>query len=71
MEIWVEVEPAYGRDYTNAKDVKADWAANKDFRDTASGQYTNKADIDRLGYSVVVRYAGSRRVVSIPRPKKK
>lgn len=62
---WIEVEPAYGRDYKNQKDLKADWNANKDFRDTASGRYVNKADADRLGLKVIVRYANQRKVCNV------
>lgn len=54
---WIEVIGAYGRDYTTAKAAKADWTAGKDFKDTASGSYVNKADADRLGLSVTIRYA--------------
>lgn len=54
---WIEVVPAYGRDYTTAKAVKADWKAGKDFKDTASGAYVNKADAERLGLSVTLRYS--------------
>jgi hypothetical protein len=36
---WIEVVPAYGRDYKNQASVKADWNADKDFRDRASGRY--------------------------------
>jgi len=29
--MYIEVTPAYGRDYTTAKAAKADWKAGKDF----------------------------------------
>lgn len=63
---WIEVSPAYGRDYKSQKAVKEDWAAGKDFRDTASGSYINKDGADKLGLSVIVRYGNSLKVMSIP-----
>lgn len=62
---WIEVGPAYGRDYKNQKDLKADWDANKDFRDLSSGKYVNKADAERLGLKVIVRYANNRKVCNV------
>lgn len=62
------VVPAYGRDYTNAKAVKADWAAGKDFQiaDMFSGQdgrYVNKADA--TGLSITARYKGLSQLVKL------
>jgi hypothetical protein len=42
--------PAYGRDYTSKAKAQADFDAGKDFA-TASGQYTNKADLIAMGKS--------------------
>jgi hypothetical protein len=61
---WIEVTPAYGRDYTTAKAAKADWNADKDFRETATGSYINKSGAARLGLSVTIRYAKSLTVTS-------
>jgi hypothetical protein len=65
MATWIEVEPAYGRDYKNQKEVKEAWAENLDFRETATGSYTNKQDAERLDLRVVVRYADSLKVVTV------
>ena len=62
MSTWIEVEPAYGRDYTTAKAAKADWAAGKDFRETSSGSYVTKAEAEKQGLSVTIRYARSLKV---------
>lgn len=62
---WIEVTPAYGRDYKNQKEVKADWNADKDFQDTASGSYINKSGAKALGLKVIVRYAKLQKVVSV------
>ena len=47
--------PAYGRDYKSAKDVKADWEANKDFQVNITGQYVNKEQVPK-GETVTIRY---------------
>lgn len=65
--MYIEVVPAYGRDYKNQKDVKVDWAAGKDFRDTATGSAVNNADAENLGLSVIVRYAKNLKVVQVRR----
>ena len=54
------VIPAYGRDYTNAKAVKADFDADRDFQicDMFSGQdgrMVNKQDLAK-GDTLNVRY---------------
>jgi hypothetical protein len=59
---WIEVEPAYDRDYTTAKAAKADWAEGKDFRETSTGSYITKAEAEKQGHSVVIRYGKSRKV---------
>jgi hypothetical protein len=65
MSEWVEVEPAYGRDYKTQKAVKADWVADKDFRDTVTGRYLNKSDAERFHLNVVVRYDHSDKVMRV------
>jgi len=60
----IEVMPAYGRDYKSQAEVKKDWNANLDFR-AYTGQYINKSDAKRLGYSVIVRYAKQSKVVAL------
>lgn len=61
---WIEVTPAYGRDYTTAKAAKQDWKDGKDFRETSSGSYITKAEAEKLGLSVTIRYAKSLKVTS-------
>ena len=68
IEIYMEVGPAYGRDYKNQKDVKADWAAGTDFQilDIAyGGRYISKPEADAAGFRVIVRYAAMRKVVAV------
>lgn len=54
------LSPAYGRDYTSAKAVKADWLAGKDFRIESygpdMGRYIGKEEADREGLTVHIRY---------------
>lgn len=61
---WIEVEPAYGRDYTTAKAAKADWNEGKDFRETSTGSYITKDEAKKQGLSVTIRYAKSLKVTS-------
>jgi hypothetical protein len=63
---WLTVTPAYGRDYTNQAQVRADWEAGKDFQDTATGQYMSKRDVDAdPSLHVHVRYAKLRKLVQV------
>ena len=63
--MYYELAPAYGRDYKNAKAVKADFEANKDFL----GDYqlgfslVNKQQL-KHGDTVLLRYNGNRSVTS-------
>jgi len=52
-----ELTPAYGRDYKNAKEVKAAWEAGKDFiGDYQLGfKYVGKKDIPKP-CTVILRY---------------
>ncbi len=57
---FLNVVPAYGRDYKSAKAVKADWDAGKDFQinDMSSrddGRYINKDD-KPANVTLTVRY---------------
>lgn len=64
MTNYIEVVPAYGRDYTSQKAVKADWNADKDFK-IPGGPYLNKADAEREGVKVIVRYGRLLKVVAV------
>jgi|694.fasta_scaffold143445_8 hypothetical protein len=56
----ITLSPAYGRDYTSAKAVKADWTAGKDFRIESygpdMGRYIGKEEADREKLTVCIRY---------------
>lgn len=65
---YIEAVPAYGRDYTNQKAVKADWDAGKDF--LAMGPfgslgYVNKQDAKAQGLNVLIRYAKQMKVLAV------
>jgi len=61
------LQPAYGRNYTSMKAVKADWDANKDFTiasfGPSMGRYINKQDAN--GQAVSIRYQSDRLVMVI------
>lgn len=65
MTQWIEVVPAYGRDYTNQIGVKRDWNADKDFQEVVSGSYINKSGAKALGAKVIVRYDKHRKVINL------
>ncbi len=62
--------PSYGRDYKTEADVKAAWAAGKDFtiNDMSSpddGRQINKQDADSGKVTVKLRYKGKTKAVII------
>lgn len=62
---YIEAVPAYGRDYTNQKDVKSDWDAGKDFiamSFVGPQGYINKQDAETQGLKVIIRYAKQMKV---------
>jgi hypothetical protein len=59
----IRVMPAYGRDYTEIKNILSDWEANRDFRmiPPTGYAYINKADYFKYGNkldSVIYDYKG-------------
>lgn len=55
---YLELVPAYGRDYKSAKDVKADFLAGKDFAlpFAFGGRYCSVRDFAK-GQAVLLRFA--------------
>lgn len=65
------VTPAYGRDYKSKAAAIRDWNDGKDFIESRSNRYINKADV-MVHFPVAtvrIRYDKARKVVEIP-PKK-
>jgi hypothetical protein len=62
MSEWIEVTPAYGRDYTSAKAAKADWNKGLDFLDTVLHRYVSKPYADAHDLKVIIRYAKNLKV---------
>lgn len=70
---YIEVVPAYGRDYTNQKSVLEDWKADKDFQISEAGfgtgarygQYVTRTEAVNAGLNVIVRYAKLQKVVDV------
>jgi hypothetical protein len=61
---------SYGRDYRNKKDLLNDWNSDKDFRDSWSGQHTNRADLNAMGTTTAkVRYNRLQSVTVLTRVK--
>lgn len=66
---YIEVIPAYGRDYKNQKDAQADWKAGKDFQISEPGvgtgcrygQYVTRNEAKDL--SVIIRYGNLQKVM--------
>lgn len=64
MSQWIEVQPAYGRDYANQKLAQADWDADKDFSITEPGMVSgarfgmavNKSQAVAMNLRVTLRY---------------
>lgn len=59
--MYIDATPAYGRDYTNQKAVKADWDAGKDFH-TLQG-YISKDYAKANGIKVVIYYDNRRKQI--------
>ncbi len=77
MAEYVTVVPAYGRDYTSQAKVAADYFAGKDFTvvdffSPWNGSKVNKADAEREGIILSIRYNKQQRIVNsdtLKRPK--
>ena len=57
--------PAYGRDYKNQKEVRADWVAGKDFVLSTTGQYCSARDLKDLPGEVWIRYAKLTKIIKV------
>lgn len=69
---FITLQPAYGRDYTSAKKVKEDWAADKDFIINSYGHpYDGKAinrsqaEQDCKGTTFNIRYKQNRNICQV------
>lgn len=56
MSQYIEVVPAYGRDYKNQREVRADWEAGKDFWVAGTHTAVSEREAKEHGLKVVVRY---------------
>jgi len=62
---WIEVVPAYGRDYKNQKEVKEAWSSGLDFQETATRSYISIGEANRMGLKTIVRYSKLQKVVDV------
>ena len=72
MNVYETLVPAYGRDYKSKKALLEDFNNDKDFKIAWTGQYTNKADLEKLFkdiYSVNIRYAKLRKIAVLKKVK--
>lgn len=53
---YIEVIPAYGRDYKNKKEIVEDLTNGKDFQLTTTRQYINLPQMVEHQFRVIVRY---------------
>lgn len=54
--MFIEVIPAYGRDYKNAKDARQSWATNKDWLEATSRKPINRNQAEQMGLRVILRF---------------
>lgn len=59
---YLEVTPAYGRDYKSQAEVKKAYAEGQDFHSPMEG-YVNKQDAERDGIKLMIRYAKLQKVI--------
>lgn len=69
MSDYIQLVPAYGRDYKSQREVQEAWDANKDFW-TADifngyGSATNKQDCDAMNLRVIIRYARGMKLYAV------
>jgi hypothetical protein len=64
-KMWLELIPAYGRDYKNQAEVKKAWNEQNDFLVAPFGPHINKQDAEREGANIIIRYDRLRKVVGI------
>lgn len=62
---YIEVIPAYGRDYKNKKEIEADLVAGKDFQLTTTRQYLTLTDMVAHNFRVIVRYGNQMKVTDM------
>lgn len=62
---YIEVVPAYGRDYKSKAEILNDLRDGKDFKLTTTGQYLNIDDIIRHKFRVIVRYGKLMKVTDV------
>lgn len=72
--MFLTVIPAYGRDYKSKAAALNDWNHGRDFilatvHHPDAGRYINKQDADQDNHSIMIRYAGQRMIVNVPKDK--
>lgn len=65
LPAYVELIPAYGRDYKNAPQARAAWKDGKDWMIASTGQYTSIRD-QAPNSPVFLRFKNKTKVCSFP-----
>lgn len=62
---YVEVMPAYGRDYKSAAAAKADWNNGLDFMESTTRRYCSKRDFqNQPDTQIIIRYGQLRKLTN-------
>ena len=62
--MYIEVVPAYGRDFKTAKAAKEHWNSDKDWRETTTDRYIRKSEAESMGLKVILRFDQNRKTTS-------
>jgi hypothetical protein len=62
---YIEVIPAYGRDYKSKSEIEADLVANRDFQLSTTRQYINLEQMVEHQFRVIVRYSKLEKVADM------
>lgn len=70
MSDWIDVVPAYGKDYKSQREVQDAWNSGADFQSVSygsAGRYLNKPDVAQYmpGAHIMVRYGKQRKVYEV------
>ena len=70
----IRVGPSYGRDYKSKESALRDWNQNRDFTivwGRHSGRQINRAEANKLGLEVQIRYWRNQRLTQVIKPERR
>ena len=62
--MYIEVVPAYGRNFKTAKAARENWNSKADWIETTSGKYVTKDEAESMGLKVILRFDQNRKTTS-------